>query len=347
MDPQASSPPSFDGHLASHGVPAPAEAVPAANPGINPPMPPAAAGPPPPAQPAAAVPTAVQPAPVAAAPSAPEPPAAPTPPQTYEGQPVTAAPWADPACAACGGWGFDSNGNPCPICAGTAPARGLLTPSRFSLEMPAGSEGSGIIKWTTSTATGTASGYCWVGPSAAAKVVASAPAITAPEVAPAPAATPAPAPAPAPTASQETPPAAPASPKEKEKKPGRKKKTFTLFVNCAPCRGATNSGATKVTYLSQLLNDEVGPLVASHAPQAANFYQLDPQSRRDALRSMGNQIASELTGNVVADGYGVEDSDIKALTDGIEPFSSFVVVPSFTGVSLPQATQSIGVGGQA
>lgn len=328
----------FDAHLSAQGVPPqPPGALPAPAPQVNPPMP----------APPAPAPTPA-PAAVAPQPAAPPPPAAvvePQMPKDFNGHPIVAAPWADPNCPACGGWGFDSQGKPCTICEGTCQQRTAHPPSSFSLQYHPG----GVVEWRHSQYTDWV-GYSWVGPSAAVALQSSEQQ-SAPAVQPEQPSVPA-----APVATDvrnvpASPPvtAGPADSDNKSKgksKRGRKKKTFVLCINCSPFRGQESRGDTKTTFLSQLLANEVGPELA-RTGGVANYTQLEENSRRNAIRGMGEKIAEGLSGVVVADGYTLEPSDMKALTDAIEPYSHFPIVPTFHGLARPEATGSLGQGAQA
>ncbi len=65
--------------------------------------------------------------------------------------------------------------------------------------------------------------------------------------------------------------------------------------------------------------------MAEGIKDADTFYDINAFDRRDALRKAGKTIAADLTGNVVVNGMGSGECDLKALVDGLRPHAALVV----------------------
>lgn len=266
------------------------------------------------AAPAPAPVPAPAPAPVAAAVPSPAPAPAPA-------AASTAPPWADPACTACRGIGFNTKGTPCRICDLSASQAGRIPSTNFLLT----ADGQGNIYWQNQADdqhAGT-SPLPIQSPPAQAEVrtdpVAEAPApAPTPAPAPDPASTPAAAPAPAPA-----PAAAPAPDTRDTKSAGRPKKSFILLVNCTVGKGAGRSGSGRgVIHLSEVMQS-YGEKMAT-ASGAESFYALDAFARRDALAAAAPEIAASFSTDIVV--ANTDSPDMRAFIDAIRPLAGMEIV---------------------
>lgn len=98
---------------------------------------------------------------------------------------------------------------------------------------------------------------------------------------------------------------------------------FTLMVNCRPLK--TGKGIAKVHDFHQVLQEAKDEL--AHVNQADSFYDLDPFKRKDRICDAAPQIAENIgRGVLVACGIGTGMSDARALLDALKPLAKQVVV---------------------
>lgn len=214
-------------------------------------------------------------------------------------------PWADPECKACGqAWhnGFNSRGAPCRICLTTAPAAGRpVELSRFVV-VPFG--------WEEAAA-------------APAPAPTSAPAAKEEEPKPAPE-------APDDTLDEEVAPtiaeAAAQPPKVGRRKAtdsnphgaGRKPKTFTLLLGCAPIR--VSGKVLLIEDIFKQFRDEL-----CEAKGVDNFWDLDAWRRKDAMSYVAEQIADRLGTATVVCTASSGSQDLKAFIDALRPYASTII----------------------
>jgi hypothetical protein len=294
-------------------------------------------------------------APAPAAPAAPAPP-----PQPAQQQPVqqsapapTAPPWANAACKACLGRGFNSQGNPCRICYGqcapenhpqhfaiTADGQGNVTWTRngnapAQQPMPAAPPASAISTPAQQPAVGLSPDLQQMQQSIAQRIEAEQPAAPGQAQTPAtpkrgpgrpkknaegapatPAAAPAVTQAPAPNVWTTVPAQAPA-PVAAAPAQSVAKGGFVLLVNCVPSK--IEQGG--VIDLSTVLEKWGGMLAQSK--QTPSYWLLETFSRRNELASQAQRIVAELSGFVVV--RRDKGSDLAALADAIRPYASDVI----------------------
>lgn len=247
-------------------------------------------------------------------------------PKTSE-QNGSSPPWANPACVACGGLGFNSNGKPCRICDAKAKLAGRLPSVEFIIEPM----GDGTVFWQHRT-DDTIAGQSPLTPEAAAgkatPVKAEEKVATETVTAPPPVEPPAPPEeAEAPTEAEQ--PAegdtVDAKARSATGKAGRPKKGFTLCINCQPGKGISRQGSGRfVHYLHDVLG-RYGKLMAAEA-KVESYYDINAFDRRDALAKAAEAIAEEFgTDIVVASGVSAGQSDMRALLDAIRPFAGLEI----------------------
>lgn len=216
-------------------------------------------------------------------------------------------PWAHESCPACKGGGFNTRGNACGICqhkTGISVNLYKIIPNDDS-----------TVTWIEEANPDNNGISPLPGQQAPVKVSESAPHPPGPEPEPA-----------------ESEPKATTEEEKPKRKRGRPRKTtaeplktdgFTLFINCSP----VTHNSQDVVLLSRLL-DAIGKDMATEMKEES-FYDIRAFDRRDALRKVGEHIATELEGKlVVAEGIGTGETDAKALVDAIRPFASMVVAPN-------------------
>lgn len=311
---------------ASRGGPVPS--------GINPPAPAQFAPQQAPAQPQYAPPP--QPQPQAQPQYAPPPAQAPAPQPQYAPPPqapapaqanVTTPPWAVPGCTACGGWGFNTQGQPCRICDINRTNAGQASSSAFNVQ----NLGNGYCSWSHKEQP-QINGISPLAPASTAPVVADERSNYRPQPqAQAPAQAPLQPPAQAPQSQPQAPQAQQPGEDDDEKGTrGRKKKSFILMVNCVPARGVTGNGDRRVIFLTQILT-EVQAQIAD-AMKAPSFFDLDPFQRRDLISRRGPDLAARFeTAIVCANGLPSGQSDYRALVDAIRPYAGMEVVAELNG----------------
>lgn len=243
---------------------------------------------------------------------------------------TNAPPWADPACTACIGIGFNTKGVPCRICDLKAPTAGRLQSTAFLLTP----DGKGNIYWQNQSndqqaglsplpvQTEAVQAEVRTDPVTAETPAASppteTPAVTPPATPPVeePAAPPVEEPA------VET-PAAPPAKKNDTKGPGRPKKSFILLVNCSVAKGAGRSGSGRnVIYLSEVMANYGAKMAEANG--AASFFALDAFSRRDALSAAAPEIAAEFGTDIVV--ANSDSPDMRAFLDAIRPLAGMEIV---------------------
>lgn len=204
----------------------------------------------------------------------------------------TPPPWADPACTACEGEGWNSKKNACRICAGTAKAAGRPTPDQFDT----GVDEAGNPVWSDKAEAAPAP----VAPPPAPKP----PKVKAPTpTPPVPAPVAAPAPTPPPAAEGETP-----------SKGGRPTTSFTLIIGGMVC-------GKSVADLTEIMAEKGAELAAKAG--VGSYYEFQPFERRDALCSLAPSIAEAHKGKwIVANGTS---PDLVALRDALRGLASVVV----------------------
>jgi len=271
-------------------------------PAINPPAPAAAAAPVSVTVPITS-PVAAATLPTTASAAAP-PAAAPT---------TSAPPWADPACTACQGIGFNTKGVPCRICDLKAPAAGRLQSTAFLLT----ADGQGNIYWQNQSNDQQAG----TSPLPVQTEAVQAEVRTDP-VAPPPAAATPPATPPVEEPTVET-PATPPAKKQDTKGPGRPKKSFILLVNCSVAKGAGRSGSGRnVIFLSEVMANYGAKM--AEASGAASFFALDAFARRDALSGAAPAIAEEFGTDIVV--ANSDSPDMRAFIEAIRPLAGMEIV---------------------
>ncbi|MEK7863966.1 MAG: hypothetical protein AAB295_11980, partial [Chloroflexota bacterium] len=228
-----------------------------------------------------------------------------------------AAPWARPTCSACKGRGFKlKDGKPCIVCAGVSRKEGNNPPEGFVIVVS-----EGIVSWQ-SKEDGAFSGRVRLDTSAPkaesrvdAPVAPPAPIVAAPVATPAQVLQPAaPAlPPPAPSRAARAPKVA-----EEERGPGRPRRGFTLYFDCAVVRAPKDNTVT----LTEVIATEIGPEMAKLAGKDS-YYQIPFFDRRDTLAANAPQIAERLGSKDVV--VNSSDQDALILAAALETYAARVV----------------------
>lgn len=267
------------------------------------------------------------------------------------------APWGDPKCPACKGYGINSKGRACPICDRTAPKRGVPPSSMYELALA--DDGTvTAVALNDAAVEQLGADTAWAGevPKAGAAPVAQPKA--APVAAPTPeevaevedpAVEPVPAPVAAPVPARRGPgrprkdgtpaqpraaqgasaPAAPvaapapaaqpvAAPAEASGRSGRPKLGCTVLIGCVQL-----SGPERPTMLASALLETVGAQLAADMG-ATSYWTLDPFKRRERLRERGAQIAESLGRTILLVG-STNDPDVVSLVNGLTPHADMVI----------------------
>lgn len=241
-------------------------------------------------------------------------------------------PWSNPACTACVGKGFNSQGNPCRICDNTSKNAGKKTSKDFIIEP----SGEGKVLWVQRD-NDSVVGESFIGGSAPAPVKADvkeappAPVATVPAAAPValPVTTTTAAPAvtlPAPV--QQVPAAAETAEEKtaKGKKMGRPERGFILLKNAVVAKGSERIGSGRgVVRLDDLLAEYGAELAKQN--NVGSYYELDAFKRRDNMATAAPVIAQNLgTDILVCTGIGTGASDLKNLYDALRPYAGMEIV---------------------
>ena len=242
-------------------------------------------------------------------------------------------PWANPACTACHGLGFNSKGRPCPICDALAKRSKRPTSSMYLIE---GSMQEGFTAVGRSERTADlfalSAPESWssrAGAVAPAQPEQPRPAEVSVETKPSEAAA-----VKTPSASVVQPPrtetiststtieqaqlaAAPAEAEEKRGR-GRPKAGITLLIGCAQMKGPDRP-TTTVQELLQKLGAELAKDMG-----VSSYWELDAFKRRDRIRQRAEQIAEGL-GRTVLLVPGIRDPDADSLVGALLPFADLVI----------------------
>lgn len=260
-------------------------------------------------------------------------------PAVVDGMNVTAPPWQDPICTACGGLGFNSVSKPCKIC--NLKAKNATPPRPTSDDFDTDGSMPGYLYWQSKTDP-SINGLSPISANPTPNVnvqerIAEVPPVQ--QQPPAPVQQQQPYIPPVqqqvqPPMQQQPPvqhpaPVAPPAPADGEKnKGGRPKKGFTLYVNCAPTKTPANTRKGGGLYVYNLA-EELLPIMAGIAKAAnvAAFTQIEPNWRRDrlaeAMTAFGATVANDC---IVAMGVrNGEASDIGAAVNALSALECYVV----------------------
>jgi hypothetical protein len=250
-----------------------------------------------------------------------------------------APPWANPACTACHGLGFNSKGRPCPICDALAKRSKRPTSSMYLVE---GSMQDGFTAVQRPDKVADLFALCapesWssragisqlVQPKPAEVSIATKPRETAAVSSPSAsvalpiepiAAACIPGPVIAMPAKVQEELAALAAPVEAEEKRGRgrPKAGITLLIGCAQIKGPDRPSIT-VQELLQKLGVELAKDMG-----VASYWELDAFKRRDRIRQRAEQIAEGL-GRTVLLVPGIRDPDADSLVGALLPHADLVI----------------------
>jgi hypothetical protein len=256
-----------------------------------------------------------------AAAAAPEPVKEPSPVAAAQG----AVPWANGACRACAGLGFNSQGVPCRICDLVAVKQKRPTSDAFLVQ----SLGDGTCYWESKAdakTNGQSPMLANAGKAVKQEVKTEIPEATGkqPEVQHIATETMVPSvqkisvslPAPAPA------PVVPATTTVPMDKRFRSKKGFTLVLNAA-----VTKGENKVTRLIDVFHEMQSDFNTAQAAQGGKtYYDYDPFKRRDEFAKVAEKLCEQFgTDFVVADAVG-GTPDFKALVEAIRPYASMEIV---------------------
>ncbi len=198
---------------------------------------------------------------------------------------LAAPPWAREDCTACHGTGWNKKGNPCGICTELSE----IDPGDFEIQIKEG--------------IATIDGHAFKGPEVIEEPKVKEKVEFKPVV-PEPSAT---------FVSKE------------EKKRGRKKKTFSLAINCIPVRGRG-----QVKDLSEVFKD-LGKKLAEDKGKNS-YYELNAFDRRDMLAIAVEEIVEILEGNTYI--VRPDDPDLRAFVDVLRPYASEVWEPIASSVTV-------------
>lgn len=216
---------------------------------------------------------------------------------------VTAPPWANPGCQACGGFGMDTKGNPCRPCDHLAATTPNGQPSGAYNLTP---QGNGLFHWAHKADSNYQGMSAYV-PNGQAPVVQERTDYSQPQA----------------PQGQQQPPAAEEEKGKGKGKGGRPAQGFMLLINTPVNLGGNESrGKRKVTHLHLAAASLMQQIAQGNG--VASFYDLEVNRRRDLLaRSAPSLVESFEDGIVVADGIGYSQSDIRAVFDAIRPYAGF------------------------
>ncbi len=225
-----------------------------------------------------------------------------------------APPWANGACAACKGMGFNSQGNPCRPCDFNATKTNGKHSGLYILQ----AMGDGTCYWQLKAddkVSGTSPMVVASAEPVKQEAKTQAPTVAAPVVAPT---------IPAnfittPTKSGET-TASPAAdaPAPVTDKRFRAKKGFTLCVNCV-----VSKGENKVTRLLETFKDLQAEF---QKDTGVGYFEYDAFKRRDALAKHAEKIAESFGTDMVTADCANGSPDFKALVEAIRPYASMEIV---------------------
>lgn len=239
---------------------------------------------------------------------------------------VAPPPWANPACTACKGLGFNTQGAPCRIC-DVAATRGKppkLQSANYTLQPVENGEVIWQLK-DNPDVFGVSRMFAGNG-QVKSTVVEQRPAPAVEQVPVQPVQAHAPEQTPAAALAQGNPAtataaaAAIAGKAEKEETRGRPKKGFTLVLN----GNVTKGGGRNVTRLGDKFVELKADL--AKASNVGDYYELDSFRRRDAVSSIGEKIAEEFGTDIVCADVANGSPDFKALVEAIRPYASVEIV---------------------
>lgn len=228
---------------------------------------------------------------------------------------LQAPPWANVNCMACKGLGFDTTGKPCRICDVSAANTGRAHSGMFQV-LP---QGDGMCYWKHLQ-----SGQEGLSPmmASAGTPVQTETRVQQPIQMP-PGQTFA-----QPTAPQQAPQTAPAQ--QQQQAPaqpdtrGRKKKSFTLCINCTVTEG---TGSAKTRRMVDLFAEAVKELNEHpNVKGAGGYYMVDAFKRRDIMAQAADSMAEALGSDMVLVDLANATPDMKALVEAIRPFAAVEIV---------------------
>ena len=220
--------------------------------------------------------------------------------EATEVEEIESPPWANPKCKACGGKGFNTRGKVCDICRFWGSKNEMPSPDDFII-----TKTNGVFSWVSKNEA-VSEGEVTVIPEPKVKEVEAEP-------------------EPEPEVIEAEPEEVVEEPEadtegieagEKKKTRKRKRKSFTLLVNCVLVRGAQ-----KRIDLDTVLMQYGTQLAQEWGKES--FYECDPFKRRDAMAMVAAKIVEDLGTTHVQ--VFTDSPDGRALLDALRPYAHCII----------------------